>query len=134
MNLLDDINHLLPVLREQAEALMVDTCRIERPGEVVTDPETGAVTPSYTLVYEGRCKVQQTMAQSRSAEAGGAVFTVLDTRLDIPIGAGPVAPGDRASMLTGVYNPALVGNVYRITEPFEKSIQTAQRLRVEELT
>ncbi len=112
---------------------MVDTCRIERPGEVVTDPETGAVSRPHERVYEGKCKIQQTMAQSRSAEAGGAVFTVLDTRLDIPIGAGPIAPNDRVEMLTGVYNPALIGNVYRITEPFEKSFPTAQRLRVEEL-
>lgn len=133
MTLADDINYLLPVLQEEAEALMVDTCRIERPGEAVTDPETGVVAPSYTLVYEGKCKVQSTQPQSRSAEAGGAVFTVLDTRLDIPIGAGPVAPADRVTMLTGVYNPALIGNVYRITEPFEKSWPTAQRLRVEEL-
>lgn len=127
------IESLLMDGRSAAEALMVDTCRIERPGEVVTDPETGVVSRPFELVYEGRCKVQQTMAQSRSAEAGGAVLTVLDTRLDIPIGAGPIAVNDRVSMLTGVYNPALVGNVYRITEPFEKSFPTAQRLRVEEL-
>lgn len=119
--------------RALAESLMVDTCRIERPGEAVTDPETGVVSPSFTLVYEGPCKVQQTLAQSSSVEVGGAVFTAQDTRLDIPVGAGPVAPGDRATMLTGAYNPALVGNVYRVTDLFETSLQTAQRLRVEEL-
>ena len=116
-----------------AERMMVDVCRIERPGEVVTDPETGVVSPSFELVYEGPCKVQQTLAQSSSQESGGAMFTVQDSRLDIPVGAGPVAPGDRATMLTGVYNPALVGNVYRVTDLYEKSLQTAQRLRVEEL-
>ena len=119
--------------RVLAESLMVDRCRIERPGEVVTDPETGVVSPSFELVYEGPCKVQQTLAQSSSQESGGAMFTVQDSRLDIPVGAGPVAPGDRATMLTGVYNPALEGNVYRVTDLFEKSLQTAQRLRVEEL-
>lgn len=117
-----------------AEALMVDTCRIERPGEAVTDPETGAVTPSFEAVYEGPCKVQQTLAQSSSAEAGGAVYTLQDTRVDIPVGAGPIQTGDRITMLTGVYNPALIDNVYRVTELFEKSFQTAQRLRAEELT
>lgn len=128
--------------RVLAESLMTDTCRIERPGEVVTDPDTGVVSPSFTLVYplpdheaplDGRCKVQQTMAQSSSREAGGGVYTAQDARLDIPVGAGPVAPGDRVTMLTGAYNPALVGNMYRVTDLFEKSLQTAQRLRVEEL-
>ena len=119
--------------RALAESLMVDTCRIERPGESVTDPESGVVSPSFTLVYEGPCKVQQTLAQSSTAEAGGAVYTVQDTAVHIPVGVGPVAPGDRATMLTGVYNPALVGNVYRVTDLYEKSLQTAQRLRVEEL-
>ena len=133
MTLADDLLGALPFLREQAESLMVDRCRIERPGEVVTDPETGVVSPSFELVYEGPCKVQQTLAQSSSQESGGAVFTVQDTALHVPVGAGPVAPGDRATMLTGVYNPALVGNVYRVTDLYEKSLQTAQRLRVEEL-
>ena len=121
--------------RREAEKGMVDTCIIERPsGEPVTDPDTGVVSPSHELVYEGRCKVQQTLAQSTDAEAGGAVFTVQGSRLDIPVGAGPVRTGDRVRMLSGVHNPALAGNVYRIVELFEKSWQTAQRVRVEELT
>lgn len=112
---------------------MVDQCRIERPAGSVVDPDTGEVVPAYELVWEGRCEVQQTMAQSANPEAGGAVFTVQDSQLKVPVGVGPVAVGDRATMLTGVYNPALVGNVYRVTETFEKSRQTSQRLRVEEL-
>jgi len=128
------IESLLMDGRIAAEALMVDSCRIERPGEVVTDPDSGVVSPSHELVYEGRCKVQQTLAQSTDAEAGGAVFTVQGSRLDIPVGAGPVRTGDRVRMLSGVHNPALAGNVYRIVELFEKSWQTAQRVRVEELT
>lgn len=120
--------------RIAAESLMVDTCIIDRPGEPVTDPESGAVTPSYTLVHEGKCKIQQTIAQSASPEAGGAVFTVQDSRLDVPVGVGPVETGDRVRIVSAVLNPALVGNVYRIVETFEKSWQTAQRVRVEELT
>lgn len=119
--------------RRAAEALMVDTCRIERPGASVTDPETGVVSPSYTLVYEGPCKVQQTLAQSSTVESGGAVYTVQDTRLDIPVGAGPIDIDDRVTMLTGVYDPALLGSVYRVTELFKASLKTAQRSRVEEL-
>lgn len=113
---------------------MIDTCIIDRPGEPVTDPESGAVTPSYELVYEGKCKVQQTLAQSSSPEAGGAVFTVQGTRLDLPVGVGPVVPGDRVQLSSGALNSALLGNTYRLMEIFEKSWQTAQRVRLEELT
>ena len=113
---------------------MIDSCIIDRPGKAVTDPETGKVAPSYTPVYTGRGKVQQTLAQSSSPEAGGAVYTVQNARLDLPVGAGPVAVGDRVRLVSAVSNPDLVGNVYRIVELFEKSWQTAQRVRVEELT
>ena len=120
--------------REAAESLMLDTCIIDRPGEPVTDPDTGAVTPSYTPVYEGKCKVQQTMAQASSPEAGGAVFNVQTSRVDLPVGAGPFETGDRVRVLAATLSPALVGNVYRVREIFEKSWQTAQRIPVEELT
>lgn len=120
--------------RVAAESLMVDACIIDRPGEPVTDPETGVVSPAHSLVYVGPCKVQQTLAQSSSPEAGGAVFTVQGARLDIPVGVGPVAVGDRVRMTAAVSNPDLVGNQYRLVELFEKSWQTAQRVRVEELT
>lgn len=134
MNLAADLTAALPFLQAQAEALMVDTCIIDRPGEPVTDPETGAVTPSYTPVYEGKCKVQLTASQAASPEAGGAVFTVQRGRVDLPVGAGPIETGDRARITAARFNPALVGNVYRVTELFEKTWPTAQRIPVEELT
>ena len=119
--------------RVAAEALMVDSCIIERPGPSVMDPLTGKVKPSYTPVFAGRCKVQQTLAQSSSPEAGGAVYTVQNARLDLPVGAGPVAVDDHVRLVSAASNPDLVGNVYRVKELFEKSWQTAQRVRVEEL-
>lgn len=134
MSLAADLSAALPFLQAEAEAMMVDSCIIDRPGEAVTDPETGAVTPSYTPVYEGKCKVQLNAAQAASPEAGEAVFTVQRSRVDLPIGAGPVATGDRVQMTAVRFNPALAGNTYRITELFEKSWPTAQRIPVEELT
>lgn len=127
-------DYALQAGRLAAESLMEDVCVIDRPGEAVTDPETGVVAPSFTLVYEGPCKVQQTLAQSSSVEAGGAVFTVQNARVDVPVGAGPVAIDDRIRLVVVSANPDLAGNTYRIKELFEKSWQTAQRIPVEELT
>nr|WP_269437406.1 DUF6093 family protein [Arthrobacter sp. zg-Y20] len=119
--------------RRDVEELMLDTCIIDRPGKPVTDPQTGVVSPSYTAVYSGACKVQQTLAESVARTSAGAVFTIVDTRLDIPVNAGPVQTGDRARIVEARLNPALTNSVYRIVGPHKKSAQTAQRLRVEEL-
>jgi hypothetical protein len=120
--------------REAAETLMFDACTVDRPGPVVTDPDTGAVTPSLSRIYEGKCKVQQSGAQSSNPTAGGHSFTVQNTRWDTPITAGPFAVNDVVTMTGAVLDPQLVGRVYRVMELFHKSGATAQRVRVEEIT
>lgn len=134
MSLAADLSAALPFLQAEAEAMMVDTCIIDRPGEPVTDPDSGAVTPSHSMVYEGRCKVQLNTSQAASPEAGGAVFNAQRSRVDLPVGVGPIETRDRIVITAARFNPALVGNVYRVTELFEKSWPTAQRIPVEELT
>lgn len=137
-----------PFFRAQAESLMKDTVVVSHPGAPVTDPVTGDVTVPLTDVYVGRCKVQQTVAQSSTPTAGGHVFTVQSARLDIPVGVTGVDVGDVAvaSFLdTATYPdgsfpgpnvyPAAVREVtFRVVELFEKSYATAQRLRVEQVT
>jgi hypothetical protein len=126
---------------------MKDVVVISRPGAPMTDPETGEVTTSLTDVYAGPCKVQQTIAQSSSPEAGGHQFTVQSARLDIPVSVTGIAVGDVAvaSFLdTATYPdgtfpgdlvyPAAIREVtFRVVELFEKSYATAQRLRVEQV-
>lgn len=130
----------VPFLREQAESMMFETCTVHRPGAPVTDPNTGAVTPSMTLIYgpdspeEGKCKVQQTIAQSSNPTAGGHSFTVQSTRWDTPVSAGPFLVDDVVTMTSGTLDPQLIGRVFRVVELFHKSMATAQRTRVEEVT
>ena len=113
---------------------MVDECEVTRPGEPVTDPVTGDVTPSSTPVYAGPCKVQQTIAQSSNPVAGGHSFTVQDSRVDFPVAAGPLAIDDVVTITASVLDPQLVGAVFRVAELFQKSMATAQRTRVAEVT
>jgi len=119
--------------RREAEALMVDACDVMRPGEPVTDPETGNVIPGETFVYSGPCKVQQTLSQASSPEAGGHAFTVQDSRVDFPVAAGPLMVDDVVTVTSSVLDPQLVGRVFRVIELFHKSFATAQRTRVSEL-
>jgi hypothetical protein len=134
MSLADDVLRALPVLRAEAEALMFDACIVDRPGPVVTDPDSGVVAPSLSRIYEGKCKVQQTIAQSSNPTAGGHSFTVQSTRWDTPVSAGPFAVNDVVTMTGAVLDPQLVGRVYRVVELFHKSGATAQRVRVEEVS
>lgn len=120
--------------RRAAESLMQDTCTVERPGEPVTDPETGEVTPSLTSVYTGPCKVQQTISQGSNPSAGSHAFTIQDSRVDFPVSAGPFAVDDVVTVTASALDPQLVGTVYRVAELFHKSFATAQRTRVEEVT
>jgi len=119
--------------RSAAEALMLDTCTVHRPGEPVTDVD-GKVTASLTLMYTGPCKIQQTLAQSSNPEAGGHQYTVQDTRWDTPVAAGVFEVDDVVTIIGAVLDPQLVGRVFRVTEPFHKTGATAQRTRVEEVT
>lgn len=122
-----------PFLREQADSMMLDSCTVNRPGTPVTDPTTGVVTPSLTLVYTGKCKIQQTLAQSSNPVAGGHAFTVQESRLDFPITAGPFQVNDVVTMTSSALDAQLVGRKFRVTDLFHKSIATAQRVRVEEV-
>jgi len=119
--------------RREAEALMVDACTVSRPGDPTTDPETGNVTPSSTLVYTGPCKVQQTISQASNPNAGGHAFTVQDSRVDFPVAAGPLLVNDVVIMRVSVLDPQLVGREMRVVELFHKSFATAQRTRVTEV-
>ena len=124
---------VVPLLRDQAESLMQDTCTVHRPGAPVTDPETGVVSPSLTLVYTGPCKVQQTISQASNPVAGGHQFTVQDVRWDTPVTAGPFAVDDVVTMTSSALDPQLAGRVFRVIETFHKSGATAQRTRVSEV-
>jgi hypothetical protein len=117
--------------RDAAEALMIDACTVRRPTGTVTDPVTGNVTPSWTLVYEGKCKVQATQAQASNPLAGGHAFTVEDLEWQAPIGTGPFNVNDVIMQTAAPLDPDLVGTTYRVTSLARKTAKTAQRFRVE---
>lgn len=118
--------------RRVAEALMVDTCTITRPGTPVTDPDTGEVTVPSDSVYAGRCKVQTNEAQEANPEAGGATYTVQRYRVDVPVGAYEPAIGDVVTITAAAHDVNLVGRRYRVVALLHKSMATAYRLSVRE--
>lgn len=119
--------------RVAAEELMRDTCTAARPtGGFVTDPETGVDTPASESVYAGRCKVQTTVAQAASPDAGGHQFTVENLQLHLPVSA-ELRTGDQVT-ITESWDPQLVGLVFRLVELARGTYRTADRWNVELVT
>lgn len=119
--------------RRHAESLMVDACTIARPGEPVTDPETGDVTGSTTEVYSGRCKVQSKDSSVATPDAAGASFTVVSRQVHIPAGVADVRDGDVVTITASLLNPFGVGKQYRVEGFTPDSFETAARLPVKEM-
>ena len=126
--------------RKRAVALMLDQCTVTRPdGEEITDPATGEVTFTGTQVYPaggqpGRCKVQTGQVQEATPDTAGRLVTVQRYQLHLPIDAGPVHVGDLATITDSAQDPQLAGKTYRVTATHHKTLATAQRVQIEEVT
>jgi len=133
MTFAEDVIGTLPFLRVQAESLMVDTCEITRPGEPVTDPETGNVTDSMTEVYSGICKVQSKDSSVASLDVAAASFVVVSRQVHIPAGVADVRNGDVVTVTASLLNPFGVGKRYRVEGFTPDSYETAARIPVKEI-
>lgn len=121
--------------RRQAERLMIDQCIIRRrTGEVVTDPETGEVTPVLTTIYEGKCKVQSKDSATASPEAGEHAYTVVSRQVHIPVNAAEVKDNDVAEITASAVNAFTVGKQYVVRGFTPDTYDTAARLPVKEVT
>lgn len=119
--------------RRAAESLMLDSCTITRPGEPVTDPNTGDVTNTSTTVYAGKCKVQSKDSSTSNPEAGGAVYTVVSRQVHIPANAADVRDGDVVTVTASRLNAFTVGKRYRVAGFTPDTFETAARLPVKEI-
>lgn len=136
MTLADDIAAALPTLRAEAESMMLDACRIERPGagQGVFNEATGQYDPpASTLVYEGPCRVQVTDGLNvQDAQAGERLVTIQRLTLHLPVSTSAgVQVDDVAVMTVATYDDALLGRRYRVDGLHAKSGATARRVQVE---
>lgn len=129
-----NLDRALKRARARAESRMVDECVISRPGETVTDPESGDVTSSPAApVYAGKCEVQTRDTVAASPEAGGHVFTVVSRVVKIPANSADVRDGDVVKLTASRLNAFTVGKQYRVEGFTPDSFETAARLPVKEL-
>ena len=120
--------------RGEAEALMTDSCRIERESGRTVDPDTGQSVPSYSTVYEGKCRLQSRGEWSTDRDIGEAGLTILQVELQVPIGVAPRI-NDRVTMLSAAFNPDLPGTVWTVRgDPGEKSHNTSRKVMLQQFT
>lgn len=116
--------------RREAEALMLDSCTITRPGNPLLNETTGALTDTSTPVYEGKCKVQSKDSATASPEVGEHQFTVVSRQVHIPANAADVNDGDVVTITASRLNSFTVGKQYRVSGFEPDSFDTAARLPV----
>jgi len=121
--------------RAAAEALMVDACVIRRVTGTTTDPNTGVITPTYSTVYTGKCRVQQTNPTAHSTDAGEARLLMLPRVLQLPVSTSTgIRADDQVTITASALDPDLADRVFTVRGEFAKTHATARRLGVEEVT
>ena len=120
--------------RAAAEAGMADTCTIRRVAGETTDDFSGVITPSYTVIYTGKCRVKQTVALPETHDAGEDYVTLSRMQLQVPVAAVGAQVGDEATITTSVNDPDLAGKVLLIRGVAQGSEITARRFEVTEVT
>jgi uncharacterized protein DUF6093 len=124
------------IVRAQAaaQALMVDTCTVRRVTGTSTNTTTGAVTPTYSTIYTGACKVQQRQAIARPETIGEATVFISRLELHLPVTVTGVASDDLVTVTASVHDADLVGRTFHIRELAHKSFLTARRFSMIEVT
>ena len=129
-----EIGAALPRLREQAESLMVDECKIEYVSGTTWDEDSGTSTPTYVTRYSGKCRAQTTLTSESQQGAGERKWTIQSLTVSVPMSVTGVAVGDRVTITDTALDLDLVGRVFTVVALAHKTHMTARRLRVEEVT
>lgn len=133
MSLGAELRPALAELRAEAESLMLDTCRVERPGAPIPDGLGGTTRPMATI-YEGKCRVQHVVGRTLSAsESVGREYVEQTLSVHLPVGSVDAAVSDVITITASADDPFLVGRTYRVEAPSNKSQATAYRVPVTEV-
>src|SRR5690606_5450744 len=120
MGLDEAIAAALPQMRAAAESMMRDTCRVRAVTGTTTNGDA-TVTPTYSTVYEGRCKIQSQRPYPSNPNAGDHQWTLLPVELHLPVdGTGEVGTDQFVDILASA-DPQNVGRTFRIRSGDRKS-------------
>lgn len=119
--------------RTAAEALMVDTCTITRVVSVSTDLDTGVVTPTYSTIYSGKCRLKLSVAVARPIKVGEAQEFTQHPILSLPATTTGVQIDDILTITASLLMPSLVNRVFHLRAIPGQSHMTAARFEIFEI-
>ncbi len=130
------IAEALPELRAQAEARMVDTCRVTTSGDATWDEGSGSHLPSEPVViYEGPCRLRNTFGAPYTADAGETVWAVDMCTVSVPVdGTAGISNGHDVEILSCPNDPGMVGLRLVVQAPHFQTDSTARRLSCQMVT
>jgi hypothetical protein len=116
--------------RARARALMTDTCTIQRQTGSTTNPITGVVTPTFSAIYTGACRMQQATAPwAGPATVGQAGIGLFASEIQLPVvGSEGIAKDDIVTVTVCVNDPDLVGKKFTVQSAHYGTHKTARRL------
>lgn len=104
------------------------TCKITRPGDDLNEDDHGNVTPTETLVYEGKCYAHYPGLKFETNRESVGV-RIAEYRAVVSIPFDPVIKeGDKVTIVADPDTPRLDGAVYQVATIDVQSQTTAQRL------
>lgn len=123
--------------RDNAEALMTDTLRCERPTGR-TERVDGLTVPVMETVWpapgrDGWGKVQNRQAYPSQPEVGGGTATLMVTEVHLPVGETFCFLVDDEFVVEQSQDPGLVGRRFRYRTDPAKTWRTARRFNCEEV-
>jgi hypothetical protein len=123
-----DVVDLLAGRRAAAEALMVDTCRVEHPTGSTVDA-AGRETFTYDETYVGKCRVRLRGAGGAALrEVGDQQISLLSLEIEVPVpGTEGIQVGDRVTLLRATNDSDLLGREFRVQQAAPET-DAAQRL------
>ena len=121
--------------RAAAQAGMVDACIIERQTGSPTNATTGVVTPTWSTVYTGPCRVQERGGYPRDVTtAPDQPQLALPRELQLPVDTSTaVLAGDRCTITAAANDAGLVGTKMWLRGRPAKTEATARRFMLEEV-
>lgn len=131
-----NLTAVLTRARTLAESNMADTCSIRRATGQTTNTLTGQVTTTWTPLYTGKCRVQQSSlgASSGSADVGEAAIRLVAFELQLPMTVTGLAEGDQITITASPLDEDLVDRVFTVVGLAHKTHATARRVQIQEVT
>jgi hypothetical protein len=110
-----------------------DEATVSRPvGELVTDPDTGAVTQPYDTIYEDRpCKIRPAGHSGNDVTAGETELRMIGMTGKFAVDD-DIRKDDILTVTASLYDASMPGRQYRVTEAPADAWQIARVVGLEE--